>query len=232
MITHKFLHKETAINIKVDIDINDELIKEILFRRKQLEHYIQKNPYFYSSYQPVDVEKNAPVIVKVMADAGIVCGVGPMASVAGTISELAVRKGIELGAKSILVENGGDISCYNSEGTYQEFIVKIFSGNSGLSNKIGLKLKPRGILGVCTSSASVGHSISFGNSDSVTVISKNTAVADACATAIGNVVKGKPEVAVNCGIEYAKKLPVDGVIIICRGYVGTYGELPEIVEID
>jgi hypothetical protein len=236
MITRKFYHKETVMNIKADIDIIDKLIEETLFQRKQLERYIQKNPFFYSSYEPVEVEKNAPGIVKEMAEAGKLCDVGPMAAVAGAIAEFSVRKGIELGAKKIIIENGGDICCYmdleNDENENDEFIIKIFSGNSKISNKIGFKLKPEGILGICTSSASVGHSISFGESDSVTVISKNTLVADAAATAIGNAVKGEVVESVQKGIEFAKKLPIDGVMIIREGHIGTYGKLPEIIEID
>ena len=235
MITKSFKYKETILNIKVDVDVGDELIREVLFRRKQLEHYIQKNPYFYSSYEPVEVDKNAPEIVKKMAEAGMLCSVGPMAAVAGAISELCVRRGIELGSKKILVENGGDICCYiseNNDDADNEFIIKIFSGNSKISNKIGFQVKPRGILGICTSSASVGHSISFGESDAVTVFAKNTFVADAAATSIGNEVKGEIAESVEKGIEFAKKLPVDGVMIIRGDYIGTYGELPEIVEID
>ena len=97
MINHKFQYKEAVMNIKSDIDVIDELIKEVLFRRRQIEHYIRKNPDFYSSYNPLDVEKTAPGIVKRMAEAGKLCNVGPMAAVAGTISELCVRRGIELG---------------------------------------------------------------------------------------------------------------------------------------
>ncbi|ODS41086.1 hypothetical protein BEH94_08545 [Candidatus Altiarchaeales archaeon WOR_SM1_SCG] len=227
MITRKFLHKETVLNIKVDIDIIDELIEEVLFQRKQLEHYIQKNPYFYCSYEPVEVEKNAPGIVKRMAEAGKLCGVGPMAAVAGTISELCARRGIELGAVKILIENGGDICCCGSE-----FIIKIFSGDAGISNKIGFKVKPGEILGICTSSQTVGHSVSFGESDAVVAISKNTSVADAAATAVGNAVKGEVAESVQKGIELAKKLPVEGVMIIRGEYIGTYGKLPEIVEIE
>lgn len=242
MITKSFKYKETILNIKSDVDVGDELIREVLFQRKQLEHYIQKNPYFYSSYEPIEVDKNAPEIVKKMAKAGMLCGVGPMAAVAGAISEFCVRRGIELGSKKILVENGGDICCYapedngeyndNDDNTDNEFIIKIFSGNSKISNKIGFRVKPAGILGICTSSASVGHSISFGESDAVTVFAKNTFVADAAATAIGNEVKGEIAESVEKGIEFAKKLPVDGVMIIRGDYIGTYGELPEIVEID
>ena len=240
MIKHKFQHKETVLNIKVDIDIIDELIEEALFCRKQLEHYIQKNPNFYSSYEPVEIEKNAPEIVKRMAEAGKLCNVGPMAAVAGTISEFCVRRGIEIGAEKILVENGGDICSYlsrddnknNENNENNEFIIKIFSGNSKNSNKIGFKLKQKGILGICTSSQSVGHSVSFGESDAVVAVSKNTSIADAAATAIGNAVKGEVAESVQKGIELAKKLPIEGVMIIRKERIGTFGKLPEIIEIE
>jgi hypothetical protein len=48
---------------------------------------------------------------------------------------------------------------------------------------------PPGEWGVCTSSGTVGHSLSFGRAEAVTVVSPNATLADAFATAYGNLVK-------------------------------------------
>ena len=230
MKTRKFAYKETVLNIKSDKDVFDGLAKEVFFQRKQLERYMEQNPEFGISLEPFETTGNAPEIARIMADSAKIFGIGPMAAVAGTLAELVAKKGIELGARKILIENGGDI-CMYAEGD-DEFVVKIYAGDS--TPNIGFKVKPNGFSGVCTSSASVGHSISFGESDATVVAAKSAAVADAAATAIGNVVKGGVEESVRRGVEFAKKFTdkIDGALIIRGGSIGRLGKLPEMIEID
>ena len=54
-----------------------------------------------------------PFIVKTMARAGKIADVGPMAAVAGTISELSMKYLLNKEAKYAVVENGGDIALNN-----------------------------------------------------------------------------------------------------------------------
>ncbi|HAZ22038.1 MAG TPA: hypothetical protein DCY84_06720, partial [Firmicutes bacterium] len=44
-------------------------------------------------------------------------------------------------------------------------------------------------VGICTSSGTVGHSLSFGMSDATVIVARSAALADAVATAAGNRVK-------------------------------------------
>lgn len=46
-------------------------------------------------------------------------------------------------------------------------LVGLFAGKSPLTGKIGLKFEPGSSLGICTSSGTVGHSLSFGKCDAV-----------------------------------------------------------------
>ena len=45
-------------------------------------------------------------------------------------------------------------------------------------------------IGVATSSGRFSHALSFGDAEAATVFCKNASLADAAATAVGNVVKG------------------------------------------
>ena len=96
------------------------------------------------------------------------------------------------------------------------------------------QLKKRKIpLGICTSSGKIGHSISFGESDSVTVISKSPSLADGLATRIANDVAGEDsEDKVANALETAENYReyYNGVLIISDENVGTVGKLPKIVE--
>lgn len=79
-----------------------------------------------------------------------------------------------------------------------------------------------GECGICTSSGTVGHSLSFGKADAAVVISKDVVIADAAATATANVVKSKKDM--ERGLNAAMSIPgVEGVVIIIEDKIGAYG---------
>ncbi|WP_456374783.1 UPF0280 family protein [Methanocaldococcus sp.] len=227
----RIIIKETNILLKVD-DIKYFKIAEdiIMENRLELERYILKNNLFLTSYTPIYVEDDAPEIVKLMAMAGLIANVGPMASVAGAISEMVVKN---INAKNIIAENGGDI-CLRSK---KDIVVGLYAGNSKITGKVGFKLKKekiKNIYGVCTSSATVGHSISFGEADAVTVFAKSSAIADAAATAICNASRGRDvEDMIFNALEKADEIDkIDGVFVVVKDKVGIKGKIPELVKTD
>jgi hypothetical protein len=231
MLRERIKIKETNILVICDEKKGIEAVRESVLRnRTELERYIALHPYFMSTLEPVEITCDAPTIVKLMAIAGKAARVGPMAGVAGTIAQLAAQDAIRAGAKNVMVENGGDICIIGDK----DWTVGIYAGCSALSKKLALKIKAKSLpLGICTSSGTVGHSLSFGNADSVTVLSKSAPLADAAATAIGNRISTRDKNGINAGIAMAKKIKgVEGVIIIVRDLIGCYGDLPEIIRIN
>ncbi|MFN4131574.1 MAG: UPF0280 family protein [Caldimicrobium sp.] len=183
----RVVYKQTDLLILAEKELTKETLSLVIEIRRPLEAYIIKNPLFLKSLEPLPDDPKAPEIVRKMLFAGQIAGVGPMASVAGAIAETVGKKLIEQGyTKEIVVENGGDIFL----ALKREAIVSIFAGNSIFSGKIALKipaeLQP---CGVCTSSGKIGHSLSFGEAEAITVVHKDTAIADALATAYGNLLK-------------------------------------------
>jgi ApbE superfamily uncharacterized protein (UPF0280 family) len=227
----RIIIKETNILLKVDDKRYFRLAEGIILKNRiDLENYILKNPYFLTSYYPIDVEFDAPEIAKLMATAGEVANIGPMASVAGAIAEMLIKN---LNAKNIIAENGGDI-CLRAK---KDVVVGLYAGNSEITGEIGFKLKKekiKNIYGVCTSSATVGHSVSFGEADAVTVFAKSSAIADAAATAICNASRGKDEEEmINNALERTDEIEgIDGVFVVVRDKVGIKGKIPELVKTD
>lgn len=221
---------QTHIRLTTDLK-NSNLKNYILKLRKELEHHIAKNKDFQLSLEPVSPgEENLSEIIKRMYTASSYCDVGPMACVAGCISEMSLDYLISKKSEYSIVENGGDIAIINSK----QAVCGIYSNNPILGNKIGFKLKARKTpLGICTSSGKIGHSISFGQSDSVTVLNKKASIADGLATRIANEVVGQnSEDKVSNALEASEnyKELFDGVLIISQDNVGTVGKLPKIVE--
>jgi ApbE superfamily uncharacterized protein (UPF0280 family) len=225
LISYNVVVKETDLYIRTDINLRNEIENSIVKYRYQLETYIKGHDEFLKSLKPIKADRLAPQIIKGMAEAGRLADVGPMAAVAGAVSEYVGR---DIGAlsKNIIIENGGDIYLK----TDVERRISIYAGNSALSHKVGILIKPdRSPLGICTSSGTVGHSLSFGKADAVCVLSRSTLIADAAATSTGNIVKNASDI--EKGLEYAMKIQgVDGVLIIAGDKLGAYGDV-ELVKI-
>lgn len=230
MITEHIQLDETNILLKTDL-IDHGLYNFILRQRIGLISYIKRNRDFLISFEPVEVE-DAPFIAKMMAKAGIVADVGPMAAVAGTISELSMDFLIKKGSKYAIVENGGDISLK----TNKDIIMGLYAGTSSLSGKIGFKIKhEKTPMGICTSSGTVGHSISLGRADSVTVFADQASIADALATSIANEAKGDldQDAVQNCLARAEEFKPYfRGIMIIVGESAGTIGKIPKLIKTD
>ncbi|PIU29550.1 MAG: hypothetical protein COT09_00245 [Candidatus Hydromicrobium americanum] len=212
--------KESDIYILARKNLTRKAIKLVSKYRLIVEKYIERNPSFASSLEPVPVEGNAPLIVKEMAKAGKKVGVGPMAAVAGAIAEFVGRDLLDY-SPEVIIENGGDIFMKSLKVRN----IGIYAGNSSFTKKITLKILPQETpLGICTSSGTVGHSLSLGNSDAVIVISPSTSLADASATAIGNLIKNESDI--SQGIEFAQKVKgIKGILIIKDNKMGIWGNV-------
>ena len=182
--------KETDLLVHAVKPLEAFTRESILKHRGYIETYIQMYPEFLTSLKPWRIKGPAPVIVKDMAAAGTAAGVGPMAAVAGAVAG-HVGKDLLAHTDEVIVENGGDIYIH-ADGAVT---IGIFAGDSPLSLLVGLRFEGgRRPFAVCTSSGTVGHSLSFGTADAVSVVSDSCALADASATAIGNRVRSKADI--------------------------------------
>lgn len=195
----------------------------IKYHRKILEDYVFKKPIFKFALTPVEAEENAPLIIRKMVEYSKIAKVGPMASVAGVLADLAMNAAMDIKCKNIMVENGGEIAVvWDKE-------IKVGIANSS----IVLKIKPEEMpIGIATSSGKYGHALSFGRANSVTVIADNAGMADAAATAICNATKGGDYEAMNRGLKKAKEIKgIRGTIILMGKLIGIVGNIPEIAYI-
>jgi len=147
---------------------------------------------FLKSLSPLPDDPEAPPVVRAMLRAGLAAGVGPMAAVAGAIAEHVGRAIVsEFGCEEVLVENGGDLWL----SFVRPLIITVFAGTSPLSGRFGIELAPAlSPCGLCTSSGTVGPSLSFGYADASVILCADAAVADAWATASCNAVQGAEDI--------------------------------------
>ena len=212
--------KETDLYIRASNNLKRKAHRLVLKYRRQLENYIERHPAFLTSLEPLSVAGNAPHIARQMAEAAREAGVGPMAAVAGAIAEF-VGDDLLAFSPEVIVENGGDIYLKS----LGQRIVGIYAGKSPLTGKIGLEINGKDTpLGICTSSGTVGHSLSFGQADAVIALAKSATLADAAATAIGNLINHPADIP--NGIKRAKNIKgLEGVVIIKDNDIGLWGEV-------
>lgn len=175
---------ETDLFIASAKDLSGEALKYIREIRLVIEEAIKKDSSFKSSLRPIDIFDDDPEEIRVMKNAGRLCRVGPMAAVAGMVSEYVGKK-LLLMTDTVIVENGGDIFMRSSSPVN----VGIYAPGSVLSGKLGIAADASEGIGVCTSSGTYGHSLSFGSSQAAVAVSPDTALADAAATRLGNLLK-------------------------------------------
>ncbi len=220
LISYSVVEHETDLLISTTINLEREARKLVRELRRELEEYISRAPYFVASLEPVDVPNSAPPIVQEMATAARSAGVGPMAAVAGAVAQ---RLGEALGhiSPEVIIENGGDIYLIGQK----RRLVAIYAGNSPLSNTLGLEIAPEQTpIGICTSSATVGHALSFGRTDASVAVASSATLADAAATAIGNAVSSAEEI--DKGLLVAQDIPgLIGAVIIVGDKLGVWGNL-------
>jgi len=212
--------RESDLFISSSVDMSAQIEKSLLKQRTYLETYINNNPQFLKSLLPLPYDEMAPPIIRDMLDKSRLCGVGPMASVAGAVSQFI---GLELMnmSETLIIENGGDIFLKSPD----NLNVSVYAGESPLSYKVNFAVKAsEQPLGICTSSATVGPSLNFGKADAICVISPSATLSDAAASAIGNRVKDKKDI--KPALEFGMTIKdITGIIIIYGSDMGAIGDI-------
>ena len=222
-------------NLRVDETIATLVIEEAYLRlaeqfvreaRHEIVEYIDRHTEFKTSFAPISVSNKAGPVIRRMSDSSHKIGVGPMASVAGCIAQYVVEELVNIGVRHVIFDNGGDIAMFLE----QPSVVGIYSGSSSnLGLGFGITTTDQ-VIGICTSSGTIGHSLSFGISDASTVISKDVALADAAATALGNLILTENHEHVATVMKEMMSEDIEGMMVIIGDLIGTSGNLPEIVK--
>jgi uncharacterized protein len=220
LVSFNLMVKETNLYVSAIKNLKSKTLRLVQKYRQQLESYIERYPDFRTSIVPLPLTDDAPLIVQAMLKAGEKAGVGPMASVAGAIAEFTGRELISF-SKEIIIENGGDIFLTSK----LPRTIGIYAGSSPFGGKIGLEIDPNDTpIGVCTSSGTVGHSLSLGKVDAAVLVSPSATLADAAATAVGNTVKTTDDI--SQGLELARQIDgITGVLIIKDDKMGSWGNI-------
>lgn len=221
-----FVHRNARIRYACPLPgvVESELVRQ----RERLEAYVGRDPGFLTALEPVRLLPGAPEIARRMHEASETTGVGPMAAVAGAMAEACVRAAVAAGASEAVVENGGDLFAVSPE----PLVVALFAGTTRFSGRLAFSVDPGAMpLSICSSSSTMGHSLSFGRCDLATVVSRDGALADAAATLACNSVRSASDL--DRALSRVSAIPgVLGVLLVKGDELAMCGELPRIVRVD
>ncbi len=223
MIRHHFEFRETIATILAEEDEHVTVACEaLLAARQEVERECMRSPEFRTSLVPCCAELPG-VVTEKMVSAAEHAGVGPMAAVAGAIAEAGVKAIMDAGGTYGVIDNGGDIALFSD----RKITIGIHAGESAMSDRFAFTVPPsKEIIGICTSSATVGPSISFGVADAVIVYADNPALADAWATAICNEIRTDDQSL----IKRLDESHIFGVMAVIGDWVYRWGKLPPITN--
>lgn len=212
---------QSDLMVACDRDLRELAARSLRAHRRSLEQYITQNPFFGRALVPLAQDPQAPPIIQAMLEAAAATGVGPMAAVAGAIAQF-VGHDLLPHSRELIIENGGDLFVASQ----QRRELAVLAEESYLQC-LTFSLEPNGSpRGVCTSSGVLGHSLSFGKADAVTVIAPSAILADAAATAICNMVQSSADIP--AALAQGQRLGAQGVIVLTRDHLGAWG-CPELM---
>ena len=187
--TFTIVHKETDLWIGIDKasyreEIRAYALSRVIRLRQEMDTYLNQDPEYRKALIPYTPRTEAPAIIRKMAEVSDVSGIGPMSAVAGAVAgQIAAELKTAFPIREIIIENGGDIYA----DIHEDIDIAVFAGSSPLSEKVGFTIRAdRSPLGICTSSGTVGPSLSFGQADAVMIVCQDCALADTYATAFAN----------------------------------------------
>ena len=221
LVSFEVVERETDLLVSATKKLESEALAAIISYRRDIEEYIKSDNRFFTSLEPVKIRAGAPEIVAAMGRAAEKCCVGPMAAVAGAVAEF-VGRDLLFKSNQVIIENGGDIFIR----TDKKRVMGVYAGEkSPFTGKLALEIGPseKGV-GVCTSSGTVSHSLSFGKADAALIISDDTALADAAATVVGNAVKSARDI--EKAIALVRAIDgVKGILILVEDKMGSWGDI-------
>ncbi len=210
---------ETDLSIGARRDLSREALAAVLEARRQVTAQIEDRPRFRTSLEPLRPHGTESPLIRQMLEAGSLAGVGPMAAVAGAIAEYVGRSLSKL-SREVIVENGGDVFLCGGK----KRSVAVVAGDSPLSGLLAISVEPGGGCGICTSSGTVGHSLSLGRADAAMVVARDCALADAAATRLGNLIRDPAEL--DGPLDEICAIPgVEGALVIAGESIGIKGNI-------
>ncbi len=221
-----FRFRETILSVICDDGLDEVITDAVLEARSVIEMKISEDPFFGITYDPYPASRKDDPIIRRMCESSSKASVGPMAGVAGAVAVHTAERLVDAGSSKVVVENGGDIAFMSHE----PMAVGIFADHP-VFRDMAFMMQSDIITGICSSSRTVGHSVSLGSSSISTVFSDDVILADCFATRLGNIVTDEDSLEASVK-EVGSSDGIIGCMSCIGGKVAFFGDIPEIVPAD
>lgn len=192
--------------------------------RGDIIRHIEKEKFFRNSLIALENTPDESYVVRTMKKYSQIMKVGPMACVAGAIAQALGER--LFNCDDIIVENGGDIFLYKRDA----ISIRVYTDDEIFKDRLLINIDDiKEPIGIATSSATIGPSLSLGRTSATIVISNNCALSDAAATRIANEVKTSNDLKRVLDkykrIIYEFNIPITGVLCIIDSNMAAFGKI-------
>jgi ApbE superfamily uncharacterized protein (UPF0280 family) len=197
--------------------------------REDIIRHIEKERIFENSLIALESTSDEPYIIRIMKRYSQIMKVGPMACVAGAIAQILGER--LFNGEDMIVENGGDIFICKKG----PIGIRVYTDDEIFKDRLLVNIDHcNDSVGIATSSATIGPSLSFGRTSATIVISNNCALSDAAATRIANEVRSSNDLERTLKkykrIIYDFNIPITGVLCIIDSNMAAFGKIKVSLE--
>lgn len=192
------------IQMVIDACIEDERVSELGMKTaqhvlNQFEQLVEYLPQLKKMRTYTHRSDEFPEVLNKMITAVEKSGyqeLNTLGAVAGSFSDTALEKAIELGGTRVIINNGGDLALKDITGKPIKVGIPLYDDPS--KGQLVLTITEElNIHGICTSGTG-GRSFTKGIATAAVALAPNAATADACATYLGNMTNVDDENIVRC----------------------------------
>lgn len=195
------------IQMALDIKIDSKRCPELGFLTaeyviEQFESLLTYMPELKAMRTFNKTNEEYPKVLNKMITAVNRCGdetINTLGAVAGSFSDTALEKALELGATRVIINNGGDIAFRDVSGEPIKVGIPL-NRNLSKTQLVMEITEDMNIRGICTSGLG-GRSFTKGIATAAVALASNAATADACATHLGNKTNVQDENITRCYAE-------------------------------
>lgn len=200
-------------------NLRDEARISALKQFELLDAYGASHPDFKTSFVPVEVEDDAPQIIRAIAEAAEATLVGPTVAMPGAVVEEVARDLSQL-TKQVIVSAEGDTFIVGNKS--RSFVVRRPS-NLG-EDGVAVRVSSNDHRAFFTSTGRERVDPHIGNAAAIAVVAERGALACAAASAMGYAMKSREDV--DRALEVARRTEgVAGALVLADERIGVWGDI-------
>lgn len=212
-----------AGHFRLQLQLPEEYAEEgraaVLRRWEQVESYLVRNPSLKDAKGPVELDEDAPSLVRLMSEASMAVGVAPLDALPGALVDI-IGRDLQLACREAVVTCEGVSFIIGAD--ERTFVADSVPNSEG--NAIGVRVSIQDPYAVFSSIGRIRRAVGVDKARAIAVVARQGALAEAVGVAISNALRKKTRLKKVLGV--AKQVPeVVGGAVFVDHEIGLWGDI-------